>query len=104
MIAQRPETRAKRITLWILAIVILLPGAYGFGVKLWEFINEVKQDDGVGFTVFPISNYFLVTAGMACLLVWAIAHGMFRNVEGPKYTMLDRENELDRREQLDRSH
>jgi hypothetical protein len=35
---------------------------------------------------------------MICLLVWATRNGMFRNIEKPKYDMLDREEELDRLE------
>lgn len=93
-----PESRGKRITLWVMAVGILLPGAYGFGEKLVQFIRTLNTEDGAGFTLIPISNYFFVAAGMACMLVWAIAHGMFRDIEAPKYDMLAQEEELDRRE------
>jgi hypothetical protein len=43
-------------------------------------------------------NYLLVAAGFGCLLVWATARGMFRDIEKPKQTMLDRERALDERE------
>lgn len=92
------ESRSKRITLMAMAIVILVPGAYGFGEKLVQFIRTLNTEHGAGFTLIPISNYFFVAAGMACMLIWAIAHGMFRDIEAPKYDMLEREEELDRRE------
>ncbi|MFQ5423112.1 MAG: hypothetical protein ACE5F9_03945 [Phycisphaerae bacterium] len=94
----RAESRSKRIALWCIAVGVLVPGAYGFTAKLVEFIRTLVTDESGGFTLVPISNYFLIAAGMTCLLFWAIAHGMFRDVEGPKYTMLEREQELDRRE------
>ncbi len=98
MIDHPQETKGKRIALWAMAFAILIPGAYGFLSKLYEFIHEAATGDEVGFTIFPLANYFLVTVGMACLFIWAVAHGMFRNIEDPKYTMLEREEELDRRQ------
>jgi len=98
---RRPDSRRKRIALWLIAVGVLVPGAYGFVEKLIEFIRSLNADEDAGFTIIPISNYFLIAAGMACMLGWAIANGMFRNIEEPKYTMLEREAELDRREGLE---
>ncbi|MCK6483237.1 MAG: hypothetical protein HUU22_07330 [Phycisphaerae bacterium] len=94
----RSESRLKRIVLWFIAIGILAPACYGFTEKLILFILAVRRDQIAGFTIIPIANYLIVTAGMFCLLIWAAKHGMFRNVEQPKYDMLRREAELDRRE------
>lgn len=95
---RRVDSRGKRIALWCMAFGILIPGAYGFIEKLIQFIRTLNTDEGAGFTIVPISNYLLIAAGMACLLVWAVAHGMFRDIEEPKYKMLEREAELDRAE------
>ena len=93
-----PESRGKRIFLVIFAIAILLPAGYGFIEKLTLFILAVQKDQVAGFVVVPVVNYLIVTAGMVCLLFWAIAHGMFRNIEQPKYDMLQREEDLDHAE------
>jgi nitrogen fixation-related uncharacterized protein len=63
------------------------------------FVLAVKRDLIGGFTIIPVANYLIITAGMVCLLIWAIAHGMFRDVEGPKYDMLEREARLDRNDE-----
>ena len=89
------ESRIKRIVLWTIAILILLPAGYGFVEKLMLFILAVRRDLIGGFTIVPVVNYFIVTAGMVCLLLWGIAHGMFRDVERPKYDMLEREERLE---------
>lgn len=82
----------------ILGIVILLPSMVGFINKLLEFGNVVQGDaDGV-FALTPIVNYVFASLGFFCLLIWATAHGMFHNIEGPKHTMLDREDDLDAEE------
>ena len=95
------RSRTRTIVFWSLAIGIVLPGAYGFTEKFLQFIRTFRSDATGGFTIVPMANYLIVTAGFACLLVWAIAHGMFRDVEKPKFDMLEREAELDAREQAE---
>lgn len=92
------ESRGKRIFLIFFALAILAPAGYGFVEKLMLFILAVKRDMIAGFTIVPVVNYLIVTAGMACLLVWAVINGMFKNVEAPKYQMLEQEEALDEQE------
>ena len=79
-------------------MVIVLPAAYGFTTKFVQFIRVLSQDERGAFTILPILNYSAVAAGFICLLLWAVAQGMFRDIERPKYTMLENEEELDRRD------
>lgn len=95
---RKPESRTKTVVIAVIAAGIILPGGYGFIEKFVQFVRTLNTEEGGGFTIIPIMNYLLVAAGFTCLLVWAVAHGMFRDVEKPKYTMLDREAALDRRE------
>jgi hypothetical protein len=41
-------------------------------------------------------NYLLASLGFFCLLLWAAAQGMFRDIESPKHEMLAHEELLDR--------
>lgn len=100
----RAESRAKRIAVLCIALAILVPASIGFVEKLVLFILAVKKDQVAGFTIIPVTNYLIVTAGMLCLLIWAARHGMFRNIEKPKYDMLQREEELDRLDGYDWRH
>jgi hypothetical protein len=87
--------RSQIITTIIFALVILLPSAYGFATKFREFIAIYRGDvDGV-FAISPIINYLLTSLGFFFLFWWAIAHGMFRDIERPKFTMLENERRLD---------
>ena len=89
----------KRISVQLMAIVILGFCAYGFGSKLIEFIRLVQSDDPAArdgiFAVSPLANYLFASAGFLCLLLWAAAHGMFHNIERPKETMLEINEKLD---------
>ena len=94
---ERPAAapRGVKIATAILGIVILVPSMAGFVNKLIEFAHVVKGDaDGV-FAMTPIINYLLASMGFFCLLIWAALHGMFHDIEAPKRTMLEREDELD---------
>lgn len=77
------------------ALLILLPALLGFSRKFYAFLLEAwGSDDGV-FAVMPIINYLLATLGFLLLLGWAAFHGMFRDIEQPKRTMLETQNQLD---------
>ncbi len=94
----QPKSRNKKIVLWIISIGIILPGAYGFIEKFIQFIRTLNTEEGGGFTIIPILNYLIMTAGFTCLLVWAAYHGMFKDIERPKHDMLEREEMLERSE------
>jgi len=79
----------------IMALAVLLPSLYGFGTKLIEFIALFRGDVDGAFAISPVLNYLLASMGFLCLFGWAAMHGMFRDVERPKVTMLENEARLD---------
>ncbi|MCA9230263.1 MAG: hypothetical protein KDA57_06405 [Planctomycetales bacterium] len=93
------DSRAKNLAVALMGVVILGFCAYGFGSKFIEFVRLVLGDEEVAtkgmFAVAPLVNYLLASAGFLCLLGWAAAHGMFHNIEQPKQTMLDLNEQLD---------
>ena len=84
-----------RITL-LLAVLILIPSGYGFAGKFIELIRVYRGESEGAFAVAPMMNYLLAILGFFCLLLWAGSHGMFRDIESPKYEMLQQEELLDR--------
>jgi hypothetical protein len=77
-----------------LAVVILESAMWGFGTKFFKFQRLVGDEEG-SVTVVPILNYLLVSFGFLLVFVWALMHGMFRDIEKPKLTMLETEHRLD---------
>jgi hypothetical protein len=98
-INQRGTTsRAQVLTTIGFALLILVPSLLGFANKFREFILLYRGDvDGV-FAITPIVNYLLASLGFFCLFFWAIYQGMFRDIEAPKFTMLENERKLDEEE------
>ena len=89
----------KNRVIQLISVIILGFCCYGFGSKFIELVRLVVGDnqaaqEGV-FAVAPLMNYLLASAGFLCLLGWAAMHGMFRDIEKPKQTMLDVNAKLD---------
>jgi hypothetical protein len=88
-------TRVKSWTTAILAVLILVPSLWGFAGKFAQFIATFEREADGTFALTPIVNYSLASVGFMLLFGWAALNGMFRNIEGPKYKLLEDERQLD---------
>ena len=84
----------NRVTL-LLAVLILVPSCLGFANKFIEFVMVFRGDVDGAFAIAPIANYLLASLGFFLLFCWASMNGMFRDIERPKYNMLENEQILD---------
>lgn len=89
----------NRSTAWTITVffgvLILIPSLIGFVMKFTEFISVAEGTGGGQFAITPIVNYLLASAGFFFLLMWAAFNGMFKDLEHPKFVMLETEKELD---------
>jgi len=97
----RGRVGPKAILLIVMAVAVVVPAAIGFITKFVYFVRTLHSDSAGSFAIVPMINYLAVAAGFFCLLIWAAYRGMFRDIEGPKFTMLDREDRLDRGDPLE---
>lgn len=95
---QGPErqSRLKTTVLIMMSVLILVPSMLGFVMKFIEFVHTFQGSPDGAFAITPMLNYLLASAGFFCLLVWAAVNGMFRDIEHPKYQMLEDEERLNR--------
>lgn len=93
---RRRQSRKFHLGVGLLALIILLPSGFGFITKLVDFFKTSQSGQEGAFALIPMLVYLSVAAGFLCLLVWAIFQGMFRDIEKPKYTMLENEERLER--------
>lgn len=123
-----PEKRRRQ--LWItlfLALIFLLPAMFGFGTKLFSLIylvqnqfqpvaekvegeteherqaNRLRDPEGA-FAIAPLLAYVLISIGFFFLMIWAMYHGIFQDIEAPKYTFLETEEMLDREDHFHLMH
>ena len=93
--SQASGRRRQRWTTLIFALIVLVPSGYGFTRKFLELLALTSGDvDGV-FAISPVVNYLLASVGFFFLFCWAIANGMFGDIEAPKRAMLENERMLD---------
>jgi hypothetical protein len=96
------QTRAEpfswgRFWFHVLAVsFFLVPAGVGFTVKYLDLLILFGSGEEGAFAVVPIMNYLLSSLGFFMLFFWAVKHGMFREIEKVKYTMLETENRLDK--------
>lgn len=97
---QVPVIHSGRSIAWIVSVVfgvlILIPSMLGFVMKFRELVALTGEIGEGGFAITPVINYLLASAGFFLMLLWAGINGMFRDLERPKYWMLENERELDR--------
>jgi nitrogen fixation-related uncharacterized protein len=79
---------------WFAFLVVIFAGL-GFSYKLSQFIRTMVNKEVQGFALVPVTTYFVVGIGYLCLFVWSYLQGHYKDVEGPKYRLLEREAELD---------
>lgn len=77
----------------------LVPAGIGFTVKYLDLLILFGSGEEGAFAIMPIMNYLLSSLGFFMLFFWAVKHGMFREVEKIKHTMLETEQKLDLREE-----
>lgn len=100
---QVTSARTKGRVLVLMAVVFVSPAAFAFVNKFLKFIRTMDTDEMGAIALVPMLNYLAVAAGFLCLLVWAVARGMFKDVEGPKFELLANEDRLDQADALSRS-
>ena len=69
-----------------------------FTYKLFAFLTTIRRDELAGFAFDPIVIYAVVAIGFLFMLGWAFLSGQFKDVERPKYEMLERFAEQERAE------
>lgn len=88
---------AKTWAAIVVGIAVIFGGAT-FIYKLVEFASTAKDSEMAGFAMVSVVPYFAATAGFLALAVWAFLKGHFKDIEAPKYSMLEQEEKLDRAE------
>lgn len=86
------------------AVAVLVVAGFGFVFKMAEFSLTIIKDDVEGFGAAAVAVYLLGMLPMLFLNLWAVFTGRFRDIERPKYRMLELDEEIERGGELRRPH
>ena len=89
-----------RLVSWLVVVAVAFGGAT-FVYKLYEFASTAGRAEMPGFAWVSIVPYFAATFGFLLLAIWAFLRGHFKDLEAPKYKMLENEREYDQAERND---
>ena len=87
----------KKTFVQVFGVLVILISAFGFIFKLVEFSLSLTRGDVINFAVVPVTVYLIVAAGFFALFLWSIARGHLKDVEHPKYRILEQEEEYRKR-------
>lgn len=76
--------------------VVLISGT-AFLNKMIDFALTISGHQIEGFGAVAVTTYLLGMVPIVCVMLWAIFTGRFADVEGPKFRMLELQNECEAR-------
>jgi nitrogen fixation-related uncharacterized protein len=86
------------------AAAVLVFAGLGFVYKMTEFAATIIKEDIEGFGAVAVSIYLIGMVPIAFFTLWAVFSGKFRDIEAPKYRMLELDREIERGGDLSADH
>ena len=96
--------RTRTAILFALFVGVMVISGGAFFAKMFEFVMTMSGDEVAGFGAVAVSTYLLGMTPLLFLMLWAVTTGRFRDVEAPKFRMLELDQEIERGGELARSH
>ncbi len=79
----------KRGMAWAFAII----SALALGTLLISIVSLLRSGQLRGYAVLTSLSYLAVALGFLFIITWAFLRGQFRDVEAPKYKVLELEKD-----------
>lgn len=79
----------KRGMVWAFAII----SALALGTLLVSIVSLLRSGQLTGYAVLTSLSYLAVALGFLFIITWAFLRGQFRDVEAPKYKVLELEKD-----------
>lgn len=94
----------RYIAVLLFAVAVLVIAGLGFAYKMSEFAMTIVKDDVEGFGVVAVAVYLIGMVPIVFLTLWAVFTGKFRDIERPKFRMLEIDREIERGGELGGPH
>jgi hypothetical protein len=67
-----------------------------FVYKMTEFAVTIVRDDVEGFGAVAVATYLIGMLPLVFVTLWAVLTGKFRDIERPKFRLLEIDREIER--------
>jgi hypothetical protein len=88
--------RIRSVTIVGFAVAVLVIAGLGFAYKMSEFAVTIMKEDVEGFGAVAVATYLIGMVPIMFLSLWAVLTGRFRDIERPKYRLLEIDREIER--------
>jgi len=88
----------RRITVFAFAVIVLAVAGLGFTYKMTEFTMTMVHDEVAGFGAVAVATYLIGMLPIVFVTLWAVLTGRFRDIERPKFRLLELNDEIERAE------
>lgn len=95
---------ARALVVFAFAIAVMAIAGLGFVYKMTEFVVTISQDDVAGFGVAAVATYLIGMLPLVFLTLWGVLSGKFRDIEQPKFRVLELDREIERGGELREGH
>jgi hypothetical protein len=86
----------KGLVLFVMAVLVMAVAGLAFVYKMAEFAATMVEDDVAGFGAVTVVTYLMGMLPILFMTLWAVFSGRFRDVERPKYRMLELNEQIER--------
>ena len=87
---------ARGLVVFVFAIVVMAVAGLGFVYKMAEFVVTITRDEIAGFGAVAVATYLIGMLPIVFLTLWGVLSGRFRDVERPKFRLLELDREIER--------
>ena len=88
----------KGVVLFAMTIAVMSIAGGAFFYKMTEFAVTMARGDIEGFGAVSVATYVIGMLPLMFLTVWAVLTGRFRDIERPKFRVLELDDEITREE------
>jgi hypothetical protein len=89
------ERAVRGVVIVAFAVAVLVIAGLGFAYKMSEFALTIMKDDIEGFGAVAVGIYLIGMVPILFLSLWAVFTGRFRDIERPKYRLLELDREIE---------
>ncbi|MFQ5706341.1 MAG: cbb3-type cytochrome oxidase assembly protein [bacterium] len=86
----------KWVAILSVSIFVVVIGGVAFLYKITEFAETYLKDDLKSFGAISVVSYLVGFFGILFFTLWGVFKGHFRDIERPKYRMLELDEEIER--------
>jgi nitrogen fixation-related uncharacterized protein len=86
----------RGLVVFAFAIIVMVIAGGAFVYKMAEFAMTIVKDDVEGFGAVAVATYLIGMLPIIFLTLWAVLSGKFRDIERPKFRVLELDREIER--------